>query len=480
MQHENGSNKKNHATTSLLLKARPERRLIRSSGSKRAIDFHIQVEYIAGETEQQRLPLKLALVLDRSGSMQGEKIQTAKSAALAVIDQLTLRDKVAVVIFDDRIDVVQELAPATRELKGQLRRSLASIQARANTALHEGWLTGCKGLAADVGLPKEQAVARCFLLTDGLANVGITDPEHIASEAAGIQEHTGISTSTFGIGNDYNELLLGPMAVAGGGQFHHLRTADEITRTFVGELGSLLAIAARQVRLELEVEPGVSIDLISAYWESSAKENTLRRSINIGDLQRNEEQHVVIRFGFPEQEHQEQRVVRARLVWLADDSEKSTDWQEIRFSYASHSACDDEPQDADVMRQVGLQEVDRARREAIRQNNRGDLKGARSSLAAAAQAVASYAGSDQVLQDEIGQLHNIGQQMASAPMAPGAAKEMYYQQHRRSRSKADYRSKEPEPEKTTEATQSEKEPDKKTEPEKKEAEKKKDKKWPWQ
>src|SRR5579859_3132498 len=428
MQHENGSNKKNHATTSLLLKARPERRLIRSSGSKRAIDFHIQVEYIAGETEQQRLPLKLALVLDRSGSMQGEKIQTAKSAALAVIDQLTLRDKVAVVFFDYRIDVVQELAPATRELKGQLRRSLASIQARANTALHEGWLTGCKGLAADVGLPKEQAVARCFLLTDGLANVGITDPEHIASEAAGVREHTGISTSTFGIGNDYNELLLGPMAVAGGGQFHHLRTADEITRSFVGELGGLLTIAARQVRLEIEVEPEVSTDLISAYWEGSAQEKTSRRSIAIGDLQRDEERHVVVRMSFPQQEDQQQQVVRTRIIWLADDGERSTDWQECHFSYASHSACDDEPQEAEVMRQVGLQEADRARREAVRHNNRGDLQKARASLASASQHVAAYAANDQVLQEELKDLRHLGQQMASAPMAPAAAKEVYYRQ----------------------------------------------------
>lgn len=441
MKRENSTNEQPPIGTSLTLQARPERRLIRPSGSKRAVDFSIQVRQSHAVAIEQRAPLKLALVLDRSGSMQGEKLQTAKSAALTVLNSLTPRDQISVVIFDDRIDVVQKCAPVTAELKKQLSRALKPIQARANTALHEGWLTGCNSIAAEESGSQEHTFARCFLLTDGLANVGITDPEHIAGEAAGIREHTGISTSTFGIGNDYNELLLGPMAVAGGGQFHHLRTADEITRSFVGELGDLLTAVARQVYLELEVETGVQSDLISAYWEKTPSENTTRRSIALNDFQAEDERHVIIRFGFPTQENQEQRIVRARVVWLADDTKRATDWQELRFSYASHSACDDEPQDAEVMRQVGLQEADQARREAIRYNNAGDLTSARKKLAAATQAIAPYAQSDQTLQQELEELHELEQRVASAPMSPAMAKEVYYQQQVRSRQQKDHRSK---------------------------------------
>lgn len=440
MKRENNANEQPSASTTLTLQARPERRLIRSTGSKRAVDFSIQVKQMPIAEAQLRTPLKLALVLDRSGSMQGEKLHMAKNAASAVLDQLTPRDQIAVVIFDDRIDTVQKLAPVTTELKKQLRQALQAIQARANTALHEGWLTGCNTIADERVASQEQALARCFLLTDGLANAGITDPEHIASEAAGIREHTGISTSTFGVGNDYNELLLGPMAVAGGGQFHHLRTADEITKSFVGELGGLLTIAARQVYLELEVEPNVNIDLISAYWEKTVPANTAQRSIALSDLQNGDEQHVIIRFGFPAQENQEQQKVRARVVWLADDTKQSTEWQALRFSYASQSACDDEPQNADVMHQVGLQEADHARREAIRYNNLGDLQNARQKIAGAAQAIAAYGQHDPTLQEELKQLQALEQHIASAPMAPAAAKEIYYQQQKRSRQQKDHRS----------------------------------------
>ena len=154
-----------------------------------------------------------------------------------------------------------------------MREALALVQARASTALHQGWLTGCHAIAADEPAARAQgsrgrapAVARCFLLTDGLANVGLTDPEQIAAEAAGIREHAGVGTSTFGIGEDYDEDLLAPLAAAGGGQFHHLRTAEEITRTFVGELGELLAVAAGRVVLELDPDPGVTAEVVSAYW----------------------------------------------------------------------------------------------------------------------------------------------------------------------------------------------------------------------
>lgn len=429
MEHDD-----NEQNPSLTLHIRPEQKLINADGSERYIDFHIQVGPVLAQRKPERPPLKLALVLDRSGSMQGEKLSIAKRATLAVLDQLTMRDSVAVVVFDDRIDVVQSVAQVTPELKNRVRAALKGIEARANTALHEGWLTGCNSLVSDGGAMAGDMLARCFLLTDGIANVGVTDPERIAGEAAGVREHTNISTSTFGIGQDYNELLLGPMAVAGGGQFHHLRTPDEIFNTFVGELGELLSIAARQVRLEVEVESGLNMELISAYWM-----DTTRGSIAIGDLQYNEEQHAIIRVRFPAQWSSEKRTVRARLVWLEGKSDRKTAWQELHFSYASDAACKDDVRDPEVVRLASLQEADRARREAIARNNRGDLAGARSVVQRAMKQVASNAPAAPSLQAEVNSLDAFQAQMASAPLPPAVAKEQYYQQQRRSRNKADYR-----------------------------------------
>lgn len=416
----------------LTLRARPERKMIRTGGGECAIDFHIQVGSIHRRPE--RAPLRLALVLDRSGSMQGEKLRIARRATLAVLDQLTARDNVAVTVFDDRIDVVQAMAQVTPALKNQVRAALDRIEARANTALHEGWLTGCNSIVSDAGTGPEDALARCFLLTDGIANVGVTDPERIAGEAAGVREHTGISTSTFGIGQDYNELLLGPMAVAGGGQFHHLRTPDEILNTFIGELGELLSIAVRQVHLEVEVESGLGMELISAHWLDAA-----RGSIALGDLQQNEEQHVVIRVRFPAQWNSERRTVRARLVWLEGRDWRQSEWQKLQFLYAADDVFEAEPLDPDVVHWISLQEADHARREAIALNNRGDLPGARLAVQRAMERVRRGSSVDNSLEAELNALGELQNEMSAAPLSPSVTKEQYYQQQRRSRSKADYR-----------------------------------------
>ncbi|WP_165423334.1 vWA domain-containing protein [Ktedonosporobacter rubrisoli] len=426
-------------TPSLTLNARPERHFIHPHGCCRFVAFHIHVACPPADPKTKRPPLELALVLDRSGSMSGEKLQTAKRAVLTLLDRLTPRDRVSVVVFDNAIDIVQPLNAVTPGFKLKVRNALRAIQARASTALHEGWLTGCDTLAATADSSEDHGLARCFLLTDGIANVGVTDPEQIASEAAGIREHAAISTSTFGIGLDYNELLLGPMAVAGGGQFHHLRTSEEIVNTFTGELEGLFSVAARQVRLEIEADPGINTELLSSYWMRSMSSRPQSWSIAIGDLQRDEDRQVIAQIYLPAQDRQEQQVLRTRLAWHIGDVEYHTAWQELSFSYADPSTCDAEARDAQVIHWAGWHQADRARRETVARNNRGDIDGARKYLKQEMQQIKQYGYDDKELLDEIAELGSLRQELAHAPMSPDLAKEQYYRQQLRSRGQADYR-----------------------------------------
>src|SRR6266702_4031927 len=157
MQSRSGDHSNSERTggtpVNVTLRMYPERRFIRTGGSFRYIDFYIRVDHVPTKVNVDRMPLTLALVLDR----------------------LDERDSAAVVVFDDRIDTVQALAPVTTNFKAGVRKALAEIEARASTALHEGWLTGCKAIASDTPPLRERSLARCFLLTDGLANVGMTD-----------------------------------------------------------------------------------------------------------------------------------------------------------------------------------------------------------------------------------------------------------------------------------------------------------------
>ncbi len=422
----------------ITLEARAERQLIRPTGSKRHVAFTLRVGHPA--LRHERRPVTVGLVLDRSGSMHGEPLATAKRTAQAVVDQMRAQDRVAVVVFDERIETLQPLAQATDAVKEHVRRALADVEARGSTALHEGWLTGCRAIASDDVEPANRLLARCFLLTDGQANVGETDPERIATEAGNIRDNAGIGTSTLGFGPNYNEHLLGPMAVAGGGQFQHLRTVEDMAQALTGEFGDLLLVAAMRVRVEIEAVAGMSAEVISAYRQTANGGEARHWSVGIGDLLSGEERHVVVRFGFPKDDKAYLYTVRARVVWTDDAGDHEGEWEETRFSYGSQEACSAEAHDAGVMHWVGLDYADRAKRRAIEMQQRGELAEAREYVRTIADRIARYAGDDAELLAAVRELRTLEGDLEHHRLAPMMAKGMYAASQQRSRGQKDYRS----------------------------------------
>lgn len=371
--------------------------------------------------------------------MSGGKLETAKRAALGALDRLEATDTVAVVVFDSDVDVIQRAAPATPALKNHVRAALAEIEPRTSTALHEGWLVGAKEIASSEADPASKVVSRVFLLTDGQANSGMVDPEALASQAADIRATTGIGTSTFGIGADYNEGILGPMAVAGGGQFHHLRDASEIASTFIGELGDLLAVAASRVRLELDVPASMTAEVISAFRATSSVGERTRWSVELGDLLEGADRTVVIRFGFPAGNRSETITIRSRATWQTDGTARDTGWIETTFSYADDRSCDVEPRDVLVMRRVGVEHAERARRRATELSRAGNRAGALALIQGVARRIGEYAVNDGELLAAIQSLRELEKELSQAELSPMQAKEIYSRSMSASRSQKDYR-----------------------------------------
>jgi Ca-activated chloride channel family protein len=418
------------------LDARAERALIRPKGGDSHVVFVVRVSALE-RPPTDRAPLAVALVVDRSGSMAGEKLPGARRAALAVLAGLDERDQAAVVVFDDRIDVIQPLQVVTPAFRASCRTGLEAIQARGSTALHDGWVTGVQAIASTPWDAQTDRLARCFLLTDGIANVGLTDPERIATQAAAVLRETRIATSTFGVGADYNEFLLGPLAVAGGGQFHHLRSVGEMATTFAGELGDLLAVAAAGVRLEIEADPGISVEVVSTYRDEPDAQGTHR--IHLGDLLANEERRLVVRCYFPPQASARAVALRARLTWNDRGTQKTGPWQTTQFVYASIADCDAESPASAILHDVGIAHATRAQREATSLARRGDVVESHALLTRVAGRIAKYAGDDADLRSAVEELRELDRQISQQQLNSVASKEVYYRSQNRSRGQRDKR-----------------------------------------
>ncbi|HUX49519.1 MAG TPA: VWA domain-containing protein [Spirochaetia bacterium] len=421
----------------VLLRVEAERKLIRPGGSARHID--ISVKAPESRKEAARAPLGLALVIDRSGSMQGSKLQTAKAATIAVIERLTAEDTASVVIFDSEVETLLPEGRMTDARKAEARRLIAQVEARSATALHEGWLTGCRSIAAESSAAGEiNRLGRCFLLTDGLANEGLLDAEQIAAQAADIRRNALVSTSTFGIGDDYDEALIAPMAVAGNGQFHHLRDEADILSTFSGELNEMFDVTARGVRIEIDADSAVTPELVSMYWSGTqGKFGPFR--IDIGDLISGEERHIVARLHFGRIAAAARVAVKVRALWRNGYEEIAGPWQELMFEGADDATCDAERQNMQVMHWVGLHHAEKVRADSLPLYRNGNAEQAEKSIGAVVRRMRRYASEDPDLVSVVKELEELSSTYRENRMTQRMAKETLYKSATNSRMQRDHR-----------------------------------------
>lgn len=226
-------------------------------------DVIMRVQMTAPESSQQqqpRLPLNIGLVIDRSGSMAGKKLNDAVDACRRIVQRLTDIDFCTIVTFDNSATTIADANRVTTARRSLMLHGLDAVRTGGNTNLSEGWQCAATHLLTQHA-QHSGMISHIMLLTDGLANAGITDIERLESMARDYHNR-GISVSTYGLGQGYAERELRRIAEAGLGTHQFIEDSADIERYFSNELSELFDVTYRDVSLRITIPAGFSAEVI--------------------------------------------------------------------------------------------------------------------------------------------------------------------------------------------------------------------------
>jgi Ca-activated chloride channel family protein len=334
------------------------------AGAAQTLHLRVGLLAKAAPSREARMPINVALVIDRSGSMSGPRIEAAKEAARMAVDRLTSRDIVSVVSYDDRVEVD---VPATRASDPRSEKErISRLNARGSTAIWAGLQRG----ADEVRKFKSRAyVNKIILLSDGLANVGPSRPDEFASlgrELAG----EGITVSTIGLGNGYNEDLMAKLAINADGTHKFVAKPADLVQFFAREFDDALSVIAQDVLIEIECAPGVAPNRsLGRQADISGGKATYRFSLAMAGA----EQAVLIGIDVPALSAGEPRpIARVRARYLGADGVTRHE-SEIAVGARATSlvAESDASVDREVMGEVALLTAREQKEEALRLRDAG-------------------------------------------------------------------------------------------------------------
>jgi Ca-activated chloride channel family protein len=317
-----------------------------------------------------RVPFNLAIVLDKSGSMEGhDKMENAKRGAIEIVERLSADDVLSLIVYSDRPHVI---FPAQRVRdKGALIEVISGIYAGGSTALYGGVVYGADQVRKNMSW---EYINRIILLSDGLANVGPSSTGALAHLGCQL-ESEGITVTTIGVGLDYNEDLMTAIAARSGGNAYFASSSRELPTIFAEEIGEAMTLTARDVRIRIDCPKGVRpVAVIGRDGEISGQ----TRTVKVGKLYGKNDKYALFEVEVPAEEAGKRLDVAEIDVEYADPhtNETRNDRQTVSITYDGDEQVVQEEENTEVVKQTVLTRASEARREAVDLADRGDHKGA--------------------------------------------------------------------------------------------------------
>lgn len=228
-------------------------RVMRDSDGTVRMEITLHADDVRRSIE--RLPTDVVVVLDKSGSMAGDKIEHARSATRALVDLLGHDDRFALITYDDHAQFTIGSQFANAHAKSTWRRAIDRVGARGSTNMSEGIDAAIMELE---GIAAPGRAARVILISDGLPNRGDATVAGLIRRARGAASREFVLTSV-GVGEDFNESLMTALADAGTGNYYYLQNGNSLAEVFMQEFDSAGRTVASGLEIKIDLGPGVKL-----------------------------------------------------------------------------------------------------------------------------------------------------------------------------------------------------------------------------
>lgn len=253
----------------------------------------VMVEFVAPSVDAERIrpPAAVQIVLDCSGSMDGDRFSAAQHALVRLVDHLDPADQFGLVAFDDDVHVVIPAGPLTD--KHAALEVIADLQAGGDANLSGGLFRGLQEARRVAG----SGESTLLLISDGHANTGEIDPESLASIVAGARRH-GITTTTVAIGTGCDEALLAGLAHGGQGNHVLVEEGDSVAAAVTGEIEGRLPRTVQAA--SLMISPNYEAVYTVSMWNELPNQPVGTSVMaEFGDLWPGESRHLICSFEVP-------------------------------------------------------------------------------------------------------------------------------------------------------------------------------------
>ena len=238
-------------------------------------------------------PMSLALVVDRSGSMKGERIAKAIEASVLALERMRDGDTITVAAFDTASQVVVPPTRVSASTRPRIEAAIRSIRLGGDTCISCGLEEGMRQLArvSHAG----DHVDRLLLLSDGATNAGVRDLPGLRA-MAGRMLGRGVTISTIGVDVDFDEKVMAAIASEANGRHHFVANAGGLPGVFAEEFDEVLASTARDAELVVELAPGVEV---AEVFDRSFRREGDRIVVPFGTFAAGQEKTVLVRLRVP-------------------------------------------------------------------------------------------------------------------------------------------------------------------------------------